>query len=229
MGGVKREKKYTPNRYMQRFTEKQKRTNLKRDPSGNWKNKHGLIITQEDRKAFEREVNAVNRKHEKMLRETDKLARRYADTDPATGKKIIVEEGSVQQLRMMYRPSEMIISKRTKNLQRFENKKEFNSYMRELRRINKNPDNYIAERIRLYKRNYAKVLTDVYGEAGEDIARKIKSMNRDEYMKLVTQSDELRIEWVYPVKGEDANDKLNTIRALLGMKEVDTYGEEIYD
>lgn len=228
MAGRKQNSKYTPNRYQSRFVEKPKRQNLKRNASDNWVNKHGVEITQEERKAFTKAVNAVNRKHEKMLKNTDPLPRVWVERD-SNGNLVRKEADSVSQVRLMGRPSEMIIAKRTKNLQRFESKSEFKKYMKELDRINTDPEEYVKERIRGYKRNFTQALEDVYGDEASDIKMKIRMMKPEEYMKLVTQSDELRIEWIYPVKGQDANDKLNTIRALLGMKEKESYSEEEYE
>ena len=228
MAGRKQYSKYTPNRYQSRFVEKPKRQYLKRNASDNWVNKHGVEITQEERKAFTKAVNAINRKHEKMIKTTDTLPRVWAERD-SNGNLVKKEGDSVAQVRGMGRPPEMIIAKRSKDLQRFKSKSEFKKYMKELDRINTDPEKYVKERIRGYKRNFIKTLEDTYGDEGEDIKNKIRRMNPEKYMELVTQSDELRIEWIYPVKNQDANDKLNIMRALLGMKEKDSYSVEEYE
>lgn len=214
MSEKNRNTRFLKNRYQSRFdppTTRKGRKNLRRDDAGNLVNQHGVKFTDAEKRALTNAVKAVNRKHEKMLGESDKWER-IVDGEP-TGQTL------QQQRQNMGKPREMIIAKRSNSMQRFRSREQFEKYMDELNRINRDPDEYINSRIREYKRNYIKALEDAYGDSHyiADIKMRIRTMKPDEYMKLVSTNEDLEIGYVYPDK--EGGGKLDVIRKQLGLKD----------
>lgn len=191
------------------------RKNLTRTSSGLIKNQHGVTFTESEKKLLESRVNAVNRKHNKMKRAEATLPRKYAGREMGD---------TVGSLQLMGKESDFIIAKRTKSLQRFRSREQFENYLDSLKTAN-SPD-YIRDRIRGYKANHMQSLRDAYGDDAKDIIMKIRMMKPDEYMKLVQQDETMEIGFNYPPD----QSKLNAMRSALGMKlkDDDFYMEE-YD
>lgn len=169
-------------------------------------NQHGVEFTTEEKKALERAVNNANRKRAKMLQQEAQLPRKVYG---------VLTGDTVHSLQLMGRESDFILTRKSKSLQRFQSREEYESYMRNLKRVNSK--DYITERIRLYKRNHIKAIMDEFGEEGKGVAMKIRMMKPMDYMKMVMSEDEaLEIRFVY---GPDAKrGKLNKLRGALGMK-----------
>jgi len=185
------------------------RKNLTRTSSGLIKNQHGVTFTESEKKLLESRVNAVNRKHNKMKRAEATLPRKYAGREMGD---------TVGSLQLMGKESDLIIAKRTKSLQRFRSREQFEKYMTSLEKAN-SPD-YVVEKIRDYKRNHMQAIREAFGSDADDVLMKIRMMKPDDYMKLVQSDETLEISFVY-----DASDvnKLNVIRSALGMKLKEDY------
>lgn len=182
-------------------------TNLKRTSSGNLVNKHGVTFTPEEKRAMTNAVRAANRKAAKMKAETDQIPRRVGGKD--TGQKL-------GELRLMNREENFTLQKRSMSLNRIKSRSQFEKYMKELDYINDDPQAYVEDKIRGYKRNFTKALRENFGDEAKDIEMKIRMMKPQQYMELVESNDELRIEYVYPDK-DGASWKLEEMRAALGM------------
>ncbi len=186
---------------------------LKRTASGNLVNKHGVEFTREEQTKLQRAVNKANRTRKKMNEEARSLPRKVYGVE--TGE-------NLSQLKMMGKQSDFILSHKTSSLQRFKSRKDYDRYMANLDKINK--PGYYTERIRMYKRNFMKSLEDVYGDEAKDIIMKVRMMKPEEYMKMVESDETLEISYVpsdVPVQG-----RLNQLRASLGMKLKDEWGED---
>lgn len=180
------------------------RKNLKR-VGGNLVNQYGVMFTEKEKRALENAVNTANRKRGRMLKEAATLPRMVAGRD--TGDKI----GSLQ---LMGKESDFILSKKTKSLQRFRDRKQYESYMENLKRVNTR--DYLDERIRLYKRNHMTALENAFGDEAKDIMMKIRMMKPKEYMKMIQQDESLEISYIYDPSARTG--KLNQIRQSMGMK-----------
>ena len=215
MGRRRSPKSYEGGQY--RGGRREKTPNLKRTPSGDYINQKGVVITQDERKRMESLVNRANRKRAKMLKEAATLPRKVGGVDTGS---------TIGQLQLMERESDFILSRRSKSLQRFKTRKQFDDYMQSLERVNSK--DYIIDRIRNYKHNFTKTLLNVYGDEAKDIAMKIRMMKPEEYMKLVESDETLEIGAVIPSDDKVAG-RLNELRRALGMKEKPEWFDEEYD
>ena len=179
--------------------------NLKRLDDGRIQNEHGVIFTEAEKKALERLVNAANAKRVKMLKMEATLPRMVRGVD--TGQ-------TIGQLQLMGKESDFIITRKSKSLQRFNTRADFDKYMSYLEKVNRK--DYTRDRIRLYKRNYIKALQNVSGDLSKDIQMKVRMMKPDEYMRMVASNEELEINFFYTT--QQLEGKLNQIRAALHMK-----------
>lgn len=190
------------------------RKNLKKTDTGGLINQYGVTFSEDEKRALVNAVNRANRKRNKMLKDAAKLPRRVSGRD--TG-------DTVGSLQLMGKESDFILAKKTKSLQRFQSREQYENYMKTLDRVNSK--DYVNERIRLYKRNHMKALENVYGDDAKDVIMKIRMMKPDDYMKMVTQDEDLEIGYVYDPSARAG--KLNKIRASMGMKlkeeEIDEY------
>lgn len=187
------------------------RKNLVRTEDG-FINEHGVEFTLAERKALESEVNKANRKRMKMLGEEASLPRLVGGKD--TGQ-------NVSSLHMMGSESDFILSRKSKSLQRFKSRQDFEIYMDNLRMVN-SPE-YLDERTRLYKRNHMKALENVFGDDAKDVIMKIRMMKPDEYRRRIQSDENLEVNYIYDPSA--LTGKLNQIRASLGMNLKEEYME----
>lgn len=192
------------------------RKNLVRTDAGTLRNQHGVEFTEQEKKALESAVNAANRKRKKMLEQEAQLPRRVAGKE--TG-------DTVASLQLMGRESDFILQPKTKSLQRFKSKEDYNRYMKNLQRVNA-PD-YIDARVRQYKRNHMKAIENAFGDDAKDVVMKIRMMKPADYMKLVASDENLEISYIY--EPTQRQGRLNQIRQSLGMKEKDYDDMDDYD
>ena len=181
------------------------RKNLSYNSEGNIVNQYGVVITPQEKKALESAVNSANRKRRKMLKLEAQLPRRVGGVD--TG-------DTVASLQLMGKESDFILSKKTKSVQRFQSREQFDKYLANLEKVNKR--DYVEDRVRAYKRNHMKAIENVYGDDAKDVVMKIRMMKPADYMKMVQSDENLEINYVYDAS--EAQGKLNQLRASMGMK-----------
>lgn len=191
--------------------------NLKRTETGNLVNQHGIVFTPDEKRALINAVNTANRKRSRMLKEAATLPRKVAGVDTGS---------TVGQLQLMGKESDFILAKRTKSLQRFTSREQYENYMNSLQRVNSRE--YVDDRIRAYKRNFMKTLEDVYGDEAKDVVMKVRMMKPRDYMRLVESDETLEIGAVIPSDAKVAG-RLNQVRRALGMKEKPEFIDEEYD
>lgn len=210
-GGKKPKQSFEGGQY--RGGRKQGRKNLER-VDGGLRNQHGVIFTEAEKKALEREVNKANRKRTKMLEQEANLPRLVGGKD--TGQK-------VGQLQLMGKESDFIISRKSKSLQRFKNREEFDRYLDNLAKVNS--PTYLDDKTRAYKRNHMKAIENVFGDDAKDVLMKIRMMKPEKYREMLQKDEMLEVSYIYDPSARAG--KLNQIRVSLGMnlKEEDP-GEE---
>ena len=193
------------------------RQNLKRTDGGDILNQHGVVFTEAEKRALESAVTSANRQRQKMLKAEAQLPRTVMGK--ATG-------DTVNTLHLMGKESDFILSRKSKSLQRFRTRHEFEQYMGQLGQIRSNVDEYINTRVGQYKENHIQAIRNVYGADADDVVDKIKGMSPREYMKRVQAEDEfLDIQYVY--SNEEKTGKLNRIRRSLKLDEADEEYEEL--
>ena len=187
------------------------RKNLTRTETG-FKNQYGVEVTQAERKKLESLVNTANRKRKKMI-EAEATLPRMKGGKP-TG-------DTVATLQMMGKESDFILAQKSKSLQRFRTRADFDNYLKNLERVNS--PTYIDDRTRLYKRNHMKALENAFGDDAKDVMMKIRMMKPEDYRKLIQSDEDMDIAYIYDPSERSA--KLNKIRSSLGMNLKDDYDE----
>lgn len=175
---------------------------------------HDIFISNAERKMLESEVNKANYRRTKMLEAEGNLPRMVGGVD--TGDK-------VASLQLMGKESDFILTRKSKSLQRFRTKEDFDRYLDNLQRVNS--PTYIDDRTRLYKRNHMKALEKAFGEDAKDVVMKIRMMKPEEYRRMIQQDEFLEVSYVYDPSAREG--KLNMIRQALGMKEKESYIDEV--
>lgn len=181
------------------------RKNLKKTDTGNLVNQFGVVFTPEEKRALENAVNTANRKRARMLKEAATLPRMVSGRD--TG-------DTIGSLQLMGKESDFILSKKTKSLQRFKSREQYDNYLNTLKRVN--TKEYIDDRVRLYKRNHMKALENAFGDEAKDVMMKIRMMKPKDYMQMIQKDESLEISYIYDPTARTG--KLNQIRASMGMK-----------
>ncbi len=192
------------------------RKNLKRTDRGTLINQHNVEFTEEEKKALERAVNRANTKRTKMMNDEAWLPRKKGGKD--TG-------DNIRSLQLMGKESDFIIQRKSKSLQRFKSKADYENYMKHLEHVN-SPD-YVEESVRAYKRNHMKALENVFGDMAKDVIMKIRMMKPMEYMRIVQSDEDLDIAYIYDPSQLEG--RLNQIRTALGMKIKDESYFDGYD
>lgn len=192
------------------------RKNLKR-VNGGYQNQHGVTFTEEQKKALERSVNRSNYQRKKMLEHEGKQPWRVGGKDTGQLR---------QQLQLMGKENDFIISRQSKSLQRFKSMEDYERYMDKQARIQSGE--YLDDMTRHYKRNYMKALDNAFGDSAKDVKMKVRMMKPEDFRRLV-ESDELtEIGYIYDPSVKEG--KLNQIRSAFGMKqkEEDLFSEIDY-
>ena len=180
-------------------------------------NQNNVFFTEAEKKALTSAVKKSNRKQTQLREIFDPLP--YKIQGRETG-------ATVGEMRLLGKEADFSIADKTASLQRFQTHEEFDRYMKNLNRVNSK--GYIADRARLYKRNYQTALTDPHSGLGlayddvSDILMKIRTMKTDDYIKMVASNEELEIGYLYDDGNGSVSDKLNAIRSALGLKHRET-------
>ena len=179
-------------------TGKTGRINMKR-VEGGWMNQHGVVFTDEERKAIQRANRASEKIRQKQIAEADS------------------QSEQARQLRMMGKESDFIISRQDKKLQDFKSMEKFERYMDKQARIQSGE--YLEDATRLYKSNYMKALDNVFGDEAKGVKMKIRMMKPEDYRKLVEGNETLEIGYLYDPDALEG--KMAQIRKALNMKPLD--------
>lgn len=171
-------------------------------------NQYGVKFTEDDKKKLESLYASAMRKRREQLKEVAALPRMVRGKP--TGDTL------ASKLEMGYE-SDFIITAKTKSLQRFQRKTDFNRYIKYLERVKSGE--YLDDRTRLYKRNYMKALDDVHGKAAADIKMKVRMMKPADFRKMIEQDELLEISEIYTESDKAA--AREQIRASFGMKSKD--------
>lgn len=189
--------------------------NLKRE-NGAIINKHGVRITEAEKRELKSLATIANRNRKKIIAETDNLPRTFA------GKQL--GDTTLADMRKMGVESDFYVAKKHTRLHQFETRKSFDTYIQNLRRVTS--PNYLDDRARLYKRNYIEALQELYGkEQTKGIAMKIRTMPPQAYSKMVMSEEMAEIEYLYYNSAEEAEAKFNTILSQLS-KTIDKFNRE---
>ena len=136
---------------------------------------NGERITKKEQQLFKNEVAKTNRKRKKLLEDLPEKAKsKYKDFG--------VE-------------SDWVMRKKSTSFSRFRNKKEFKSYLNQLKRVNSNE--YINKLVNTYKENYKKAIRQVFNSNGDDIIDFIDSLSNEEFRQLSLNEDIEDIGFVY--------------------------------
>lgn len=198
-----KKKSYEGGQYRGGRTPKSK--NLVRVEDG-FKNKYGVIFSEAEKKALETAVNTANRKRNRML----------AQEAEATGT-------DIQIIRIMDKESDFILAPKSKSLQQFKSKEDFENYLANVRNVNRRE--YVDERTEQYRTNYGTALDNAFGDDAKDIKEALNAMSPKEYREFVAQHDDvLEIGYIYlPSK---RTEKLNEIRSAIGLDPVEVPDDE---
>ena len=173
---------------------------------GGIQNQYGVTFTHEQKKALERAVNRSNYQRKKMLEHEAKQPHIIGGKDTGHNR---------QQLQLMGKESDFIISRQSKSLQRFKSMADYEKFMDKQERIQSGE--YLEERTRAYKRNYMKALDNAFGDDAKDIKMKVRMMKPAEFRALVEKDELAEIGYIYDPQARSG--KLNQIRSTFNMKQ----------
>lgn len=172
---------------------------------GGFMNQNNVFFTAAEKKALETAVNTANRKRARMLKQEASLQIRVFGE---------VTNATVGERQKMGYESDFILAPKSKSLQRFKSRAEYENYMANLRRVNDR--GYIDKRTEQYRENYLTALDRAFGAEADDIKEKLLKLKPKEYRELVASADEtLELHYVY--LPSDRAIKLNSIRLAVGL------------
>lgn len=177
--------------------------NIEKTSTG-YRNRHGVEFSEADKKALVSAVNSAERKRKRMLEQASKLEKLNDAGEPVGA--------SVLQSYIMGKEHDFILTQKTKSLQRFTSREQFDRYLDYLHQVNKR--DYVDKRVELYRENHVKAIEQTLGDS--ELAQRIKDMSLKDYTKLVMQhEDTMEIHFIYDNKNASA--KSNQIRRVLKM------------
>lgn len=150
-------------------------------------NQHDIKFTDAEKRKLESLVNSANRKRRRMLQAEGGLERFVAGR--ATGQSIAESTGR------MGKESDFVLAKKTKSLNRFRSKKDYDRYIANLEKVVKR--DYVKARVEQYRDNWAKAIESVYGDDAKELIERVETMTVNEYIKAVQEDEILEINEVY--------------------------------
>lgn len=180
-------------------------------------NIYGVKFTEQDKKQLVSLVNSAQRKRRRMLEQEANM------TKMVSNKPSNITVGQYNQ--SMNKESDFVLAKKTKSLQRFKSKSDFDRYIANLQKVVKKE--YVEQRVAAYKANYIKGLEKEFGSIDKKtvnkIIKQIKGMSEKEYMKTVQANDNMQISFIYDPKRK--SQKLEQIKqAVLKNEDAKTGG-----
>lgn len=180
------------------------RKNLKYLDDGSIVNQYGVTFTDAEKRYLESKVVLANRKRKQMLQKEGQLPRR------ANGQTL---QDRVATLHLMGKESDFILAKKSKSLQRFRSREQFDSYVKNLERVLE-PD-YVDKRTEQYRQNYITALERAFGSEADDLISHIKSLTPEAFRERIASDEDLEIHYIYPT--DDVNARLNELRVGWGI------------
>lgn len=203
--GVKGKKKYTSINYEYGvYTGGQYRGGrhvqaLKRGEGGILTNQYGVQFTEAEKKALESRVNTANAKRNRMLK-------KEGSTKLYSGGR---ETGANIHDPLLMRESDFVIQQKSKSLQRFRSRADFENYMNNLARVNDR--GYIKQRAMTYQNNYIEGLKKM--GYPDDVIAKIQKMSPTEFQKFASQDNSIAFAYIYDE--EMASENMEDVRQAL--------------
>lgn len=157
--------------------------NLQKSPDGFLYNQYGIEFSFDEKKRLESLVNTANAKRRRMLKQEGEM-------ELFTGGEA---QGTGVADNVLGRESDFVIQAKTKSLQRFRTREDFDNYLKNLERTNKR--DYIDTRVQQYKDNYIQALE---GQGiDKNITKSLKKMKTKDFMKLARTEEYARFGYVY--------------------------------
>ena len=151
-------------------------------------NEHRVVFTIEEKKALENAVTKANYRRNKQIAQFKKSPHNIGDRQISTDK---------GQLYVMGKDPDMIITKKTKSLQRFKTKDSFNKYLDYLNKVNS--DEYLYYRTKLYQSNYILAVKSRIDDAryAEPIVAAIERISPEAFYEMSMSNEVVEIDYVY--------------------------------
>ena len=154
--------------------------------------RNGQRITLNEQKALRSAVNSANRKRKRMI---ERL--------PAEAKAKYKDFGI---------ESDFVMRKKSASLSRFRNKKEFDRYLRNVRRIASGE--FERKRAETYKQNYIRALRNTFNSQANKAIRAVKDLGLKQFRHLVESEQLEEIGYIYY---DPNNEKITKINSQLGI------------
>lgn len=165
-------------------------TALKRTRSGSVINQSGVKFTRNEIKKFKSKVASANAK---LKRFENKLPK-----------------NSIRANKLFTLESDYLYRKKSSSLNQFKTRDEFKRYMQSLERMTSR--NYEMKRAYIYKENYMKSLSKVYGDYKPDevreLRKKIYKMDLRKFKNAVEQEEIEDIGFIYWGREDDKFEKI---------------------
>jgi len=159
-------------------------------------NQHGVSFTADEKKHMVNLVNSANRKARRMQAEEMNMQKKVG------GREIGVSVADYN--KRMRKESDYALKVKSKSMQRFETRKDFDSYVKYLEKAVKR--DYIPNKLKAHRENYMTAIKTKLGETADTqaIMKKIEGMSIKDYKKFLAENDEAEIGFAYGASAQKA-------------------------
>jgi len=187
--------------------------NLKKvNNRGRVENEHGVQFTKGELSKLKNLVSQVNRKSEKMRSMEGSMERFVGGVG--------TKQTNKESIHAMGEESDFLFSKKRGGVGRFKTKEEYNHYMTSLRKFAS--PHYEKRKAKLFQKNHIKAIASEFGSKGDRLAKVIKAMSPEQYMKVVQRDEVMKIKHTYEPSNGKPGYKDDRINAMLNAIGVDT-------
>lgn len=173
-------------------------------------NQNGVVFTQDEKKALENLVNSASRKRKHMLELEQSL--------PFISGGVNMGMTVGDAVGRMGKESDFILVPKSKSLNRFTSKKEYNKYIKNLKRVVDRK--YIDKRIVQYKKNINKAVhRALSSKQAWHIVRELNKLSPEDFMKMAQSDETLEFSYIYGPDGQ--RNKAIKVMNALHMKNIE--------
>ena len=165
--------------------------NLKRTKRGSIILPSGEKITRKELKAFRSAVVSSNRKRKRLIEQLPKEAK--------------------ENYQIFGVESDWILRKKSTSITRFQNKKQFNLYLRQLRKTTKR--DYVSKLVEIYRNNFIRAIYNTFNASADvnELINFINGLSTKDLEKLSLSEELSNIGYVY-YDPKKVSDKLETLK-----------------
>lgn len=213
--GIKHLKDFNSNKQIRDYLKEQDNSKfLNRNLYRYVKNKHGVVLSMEEKKEFQKNIDKINKENKKQMRKLEKTPMKH------NGKELGYSAG--ENARLMGDSRINMFRPRSKSIDRFRTRGEFKKAKQS---VNSRANQNLLELNQTYRRNYITAMEKQLNGNANHIIELIMSMPLDQMVSISLSTTDADIDFVYSL--EETMAKVKVLESVWGYDGDDSVAVEL--